>query len=83
MQRLVILSSNEGDTVLDPFMGSGTTGVACKTTNRNFIGIENDNKWFDIADSRITNLDIEKFSQYNLWTDKQIENKKTNNTKKG
>lgn len=45
--------SNEGDTVLDPFMGSGTTGVACKNLNRNFIGIELDGHYFNIAKERI------------------------------
>lgn len=45
--------SNEGDVVLDPFMGSGTTGIACKKLNRNFIGIELDEKYFNIAKERI------------------------------
>lgn len=45
--------SNEGDTILDPFMGSGTTGVACVTTCRNFIGIELDETYFHIAQNRI------------------------------
>jgi DNA modification methylase len=45
--------SNHGDTVFDPFMGSGTTGVACINTNRNFIGIELDQGYFDIACKRI------------------------------
>ena len=45
--------SNEGDVVLDPFMGSGTTGVACKKLKRDFIGIEIDDKYFKIADERI------------------------------
>ena len=40
-------------TILDPFMGSGTTGVACVNTNRNFIGIELDEKYFEIAKERI------------------------------
>ena len=47
--------SNEGDTVLDPFMGSGTTGVACKETKRDFIGIEISEKYFEIAKDRIEN----------------------------
>lgn len=45
--------SNEGDTILDNCMGSGTTGVACKRLNRNFIGIELKESYFMIADKRI------------------------------
>jgi len=45
--------SNEDDSVLDPFMGSGTTGVACKNLNRDFIGIELDEEYFKIAQERI------------------------------
>lgn len=45
--------SNDGDVVFDPFMGSGTTGVACKNLNRNFIGIELDKNYFNIAKERI------------------------------
>lgn len=48
--------SNEGDVVLDPFMGSGTTGIACKNLNRNFIGIELDENYFNIAKERIKRL---------------------------
>ena len=50
--------SNENDLILDPFMGSGTTGVACKKLKRNFIGIEIDNKYFNIAKDRIENNEI-------------------------
>lgn len=52
-EKLVTNSSKEGDTVLDMFMGSGTTGVACVNTGRNFIGIEKDEKYFEIAKNRI------------------------------
>jgi site-specific DNA-methyltransferase (adenine-specific) len=45
--------TNENDTVLDNCMGSGTTGIACKNTKRNFIGIELDEKYFKIAENRI------------------------------
>lgn len=45
--------SNEGMTIFDPCMGSGTTGVACKNTNRSFIGIEKDEAYFKIAEQRI------------------------------
>ena len=51
---LVRLVSKEGDTVLDPFMGSGTTGVACKKLNRNFIGIELSDEYCKIAEARLT-----------------------------
>ena len=53
MERIIKTSSNQGDTVLDLFMGSGSTGVACLNTNRNFIGIELDDKYFEIAKNRI------------------------------
>ena len=53
MEYLIRTYTNEGDTVLDFTMGSGTTGVACKHTGRNFIGIEMDKRYFDIADKRI------------------------------
>lgn len=49
----IISWSNEGDTVLDCFLGSGTTGVACKNLNRNFIGIEKDETYFNLASKRI------------------------------
>lgn len=42
------ISSNDGDVVLDPFMGSGSTGIACEETNRKFVGIELDNTYFDL-----------------------------------
>jgi len=45
--------SNEGDTVLDPFAGSGTTGVACKNLNRNFILIEKESEYIDIINKRL------------------------------
>ena len=53
IERVIKTSSNENDTILDCFMGSGTTGVACKNLNRNFIGIELDSKYFKIAKDRI------------------------------
>lgn len=47
------LLSGIGDTILDPFMGAGTTGIACKNLDRNFIGIELDKEYYKIAESRI------------------------------
>ncbi len=54
MEKLVAASSNEGDTVMDPCMGSGTTGLAAKNLNRNFIGIEKKPEYFEIAKTRIS-----------------------------
>ena len=53
MEYLIKTYTNEGETVLDFTMGSGTTGVACKNLNRNFIGIELDSEYFGIAKERI------------------------------
>lgn len=53
MEYMVLTYTNLGDTVLDNCMGSGTTGVACKNTGRNFFGIERDEKYFAIAKARI------------------------------
>lgn len=53
MEYLIRTYTNEGDTVLDNCMGSGTTGVACANTGRRFIGIEMDAGYFDIARKRI------------------------------
>lgn len=53
IDKMLNVSTKENQTILDPFMGSGTTGVACKRLNRNFIGIEIDPKYFEIAKRRI------------------------------
>lgn len=53
MEYLIKTYTNEGDLVLDNCAGSGTTGVACKNLNRNFIGIELDKEYFEIAQKRI------------------------------
>jgi site-specific DNA-methyltransferase (adenine-specific) len=53
MEYLIRTYTNEGDTVLDFTMGSGTTGVACVNTGRKFIGIELDANYFAIAQQRI------------------------------
>lgn len=53
LEYLVKTYTNEGDTVLDNCMGSGTTGVACINTGRRFVGIEKDDHWFEVAKGRI------------------------------
>ena len=53
LEYLIKTYTNEGETVLDNCMGSGSTGVACINTNRNFIGYELDEKYFEIAEKRI------------------------------
>ncbi len=63
--NLIVNSSREGDTVLDCFMGSGTTGVACVNTNRNFIGMELDEQYFNIAEQRISEAK-------SMWLDKLL-----------
>lgn len=55
LEQLIKLVSNENNTILDPFMGSGTTGVACINLNRNFIGYELDQDYYKIAENRILN----------------------------
>jgi len=59
MTKLITHWSKPGDTILDPFMGSGTTGVACIQTGRNFIGIEIDEDYFNIAKKRIEQAQLQ------------------------
>jgi len=61
MEYLIKTYTNENETVLDFTMGSGSTGVACQNTNRKFIGIEQDDKYFEIAEKRI------KENEYKLF----------------
>ncbi|QEJ96954.1 DNA-methyltransferase [Treponema phagedenis] len=53
MEKFIFDSTDEGDVVLDSFMGSGTTGIACLNTNRRFIGMEIDDNYFNIAKNRL------------------------------
>lgn len=53
MERIILLTTNEGDTVMDPFMGSGTTAIACLNTNRNFIGFEIDSTYYEESVKRV------------------------------
>lgn len=56
MEALINNSSQEGELVLDPFMGSGTTAIACINNNRNYIGFELDKQYYDIANVRINKI---------------------------
>ena len=60
LEYLIKTYTNEGETVLDNCMGSGSTGIACVNTNRNFIGIELDEKYFNIAKERIEKTSLEE-----------------------
>ncbi len=53
MEKIISIHTNPNDIVLDPFMGSGTTGLACKRLERNFIGIESEREYFQIAKERL------------------------------
>ena len=67
MQILIQNSSNEGDVVLDMFMGSGTTGLAAIKSNRDFIGIEVDEKYYQTAQQRIASYERNKTIQRRLF----------------
>ncbi|GAA7734052.1 hypothetical protein JP0164_06740 [Helicobacter pylori] len=56
MEKIISIHTNPNDIVLDPFMGSGTTGLACKRLERNFIGIESEKEYFQIAKERLNLL---------------------------
>ena len=60
IEKMIKNSSHEGDVVLDCFMGSGTTAVACIKNNRHFIGFELDEKYYNIANERIVKAQAEK-----------------------
>ena len=68
MQRLVARFSLDGESILDPFMGSGTTGVACVKLGRKFIGIEIDPGYFDIACKRIE----EAYRQPDMFVERPV-----------
>ncbi|MFH1051967.1 MAG: site-specific DNA-methyltransferase [bacterium] len=72
LERILLIGSQENSTVLDPFMGSGTTGVVAKRLGRNFIGFELDPQYFEIAKSRIDfNYTTNKVVDYNEITQKE------------
>ncbi len=73
LERIILIGSKERDVILDPFMGSGTTGVVAKRLNRDFIEIEIDENYFNIAQKRINTTptkndlvkSLEKFTSNN------------------
>lgn len=56
MQDIIKIHTNKDDVVIDPFMGSGTTGVACLNLNRKFIGIELDKTYFNLSVERLNKI---------------------------
>ena len=66
MSYLVTLGSRNNDVVLDPFMGSGTTPMACVTLSRNYIGIEREDEYFKIAEARVNKLE-KPMKQWEQW----------------
>ena len=63
LERIIMASTNKGDLILDPFMGSGTTGVAAIKLGRRFVGIDKEKEYVDLAQKRI-------YSEYNHRIDK-------------
>ena len=74
LERIILLGSKEGDTILDPFMGSGTTGVVAKRYNRNFIGIEINPEYFNWAKERIEKTEV-KVSLFSIFDNKAKQTK--------
>ena len=73
LERIILLGSKTGDTVFDPFMGSGTTGLVAKRLKRNFIGFEISPEYFEIAQNRINE---EKLNGHIVYSDKLINQNK-------
>lgn len=65
IRKIIEDYSEEGQTIFDPFLGSGTTAVACINTGRNFIGIEKDEDYFEIAQRRIK--DAQEQERIDQW----------------
>ncbi len=66
IEMLVQSATREGDFVLDPFLGSGTTALACQNLNRNFAGIEIEQKYIEIAESRLQETQANLFNQVSV-----------------
>lgn len=77
LAKLILASTNEGDIILDPFLGSGTTSVTAKKLNRNFIGIEKDLEFCLLAEKRLklaeTNKEIQGFVNGFFWERNTLE----------
>ena len=56
VERAIVGTTKKGDSILDPFMGSGTTAVVCKKLSRDFIGIEQDEKYLQAARKRVKSI---------------------------
>lgn len=76
LEYLIKTYTNEGDTVLDNCMGSGSTGIACLNTNRNFIGMELDENYFHIAEERIKQAQINPEVPYKKPSNDEIKHKR-------
>ena len=66
LERIIKANSSEGDLVLDPFMGTGTTAVVCKNLKRNFIGFENDPKMIEICENRLKDIQSKQASIFSV-----------------
>ncbi len=73
LHRVIMSSTKPGDTVLDPFFGSGTTGAVAKRLGRNFVGIDREDKYIDAAIERINSVEVIKSPQLVVTTGKRAE----------
>jgi site-specific DNA-methyltransferase (adenine-specific) len=64
LERIVLMSTDPGDVVLDPFLGTGTTAIAAKTLGRHFVGIDIDPEYAKIADEKIESTDVTMYRGY-------------------
>ena len=71
IENIINHSSNKGDLILDPFLGSGTTAIACINTGRHYIGIEKDEGYFNIANERINKATEQ--DKLTTWFEQHIE----------
>ena len=76
LYRVILSSSNPGDLVLDPFMGSGTTGVVAKRLHRDWLGIESENKYIELAQRRIDAVQQEDYDS-NLFDVRDLKYRKS------